>query len=87
MSNTSSRAATSGPERLERCRDSAVRGRQGAQRAVAVAGDHRRRAREQVPEIVAELALVALLDALDRRGAVLAERHRPRAPEPDRIRP
>ncbi len=35
----------------------------GAERAVAVAGDHRRRPREQVAEVVAELALVALVQA------------------------
>ena len=74
-----------GTERRERGCDCAVLRRQGAERAVAVPGDHRRRPREEVPEIVAELALVALVDARDRGRAVLAERDRPRAPEPDRI--
>ena len=39
----------------------------------------------EVAEVVAELALVALVDALDRRGPVLPERDGAGAPEPDGV--
>ena len=55
------------------------------QLAVAVAGDHRRRPREEVPEVVAQLALVALAEGVERDVAVLAERDGPRDPEPHGI--
>ena len=57
----------------------------GSRRAVAVARDHRRRPREEVAEVVAELALVALVDAVDRRVAVLAERRRRAHAEAHRV--
>ena len=53
--------------------------------AAAVARDHRRHAREEVPEVVAELTLVALAEPVDRRDSVLPERDRPRAPEAHRV--
>ena len=55
------------------------------QLAVSVAGDHRRRAREQVAEVVAELALVALAEAVERDVAVLAERDDASRPEADGV--
>ena len=42
--------------------------------------DHLRRSREQVAEVVAELALVALVQSVDRSRPVLAEVDRARAP-------
>ena len=59
--------------------------RDNLQLAVAVAGDHRRRPREEVPEVVAQLALVALPERVERDVAVLAERDGPRDPEAHRI--
>ena len=57
----------------------------GREVAVAVAGDHRRRPREQVAEVVRELALVALAEAVQRDVAVLADGDDARDPETDRI--
>ena len=84
-SNASRRVGDVVAERLEQRGDGrVVRGR-GGERAAAVARDHRGRPREEVPEVVAELALVALAEPVDRRGSVLSERDRPRAPEAHRV--
>ena len=74
-----------GGERLEDRGDGRSPDGTAGQVAVPVARDHRRRPREEVAEVVAELALVALVDAVDRRGAVLPERDGPRAPEAHRV--
>src|SRR4029077_5801822 len=58
----------------------------GRHAPVAVAGDHGRRPRDEVAEVVAELTLVALVQRVDRGAAVLAERHRAQRPKPDRVR-
>ena len=76
-----------GGERLEDRRDGRVGRRHGGQVAVPIAGDHRRDPREEVAEIVPELALVALAHAVDRGDAVLPEGDGARAPEADRVRP
>ena len=52
---------------------------------VAVLDQHRRRARQEVAEIVCELLLVAFVYRVERDRAVLAERNRARRPEPDRV--
>ncbi len=84
-SKASSRSATSSASGASAAATAPSGDGQRAQPAAAVAGHHRRRAREQVAEVVAELALVALVDARDRGRAVLAERDRPRTPEPHRV--
>ena len=66
-------------QRVERVGELLVRPRR-RDPSVAVAGDHRRRPRDQVAEVVRELALVALVQAVERRVAVLAERDRRAAP-------
>ena len=85
MSNASSRAATSAPSGSRAAFTVDASAAAGSKRAVAIARDHRRRPREQVAEVVPELSLVALVEARDRDVAVLAERDRPRAPEPHRV--
>ena len=75
---------TAEPSRVELGADR-LRPRSGVEPAAAVARDHRRRPREQVPELVSELPLVALADALERDRAVLAERDRADRPEADGI--
>src|SRR2546423_1297433 len=47
--------------------------------------DHLRRPREQVAEVVAELAFVALVQSVDRGGSVLAEVDRARTPVADGV--
>ena len=55
--------------------------RRRGQPAVAEPCDHRSGPREQVAQIVPELALVAVADPAHRPASVLAERDGPRAPE------
>ena len=55
------------------------------QAPVAVARDHRRRPGDEVAEVVRELGLVALTEAVERDVAVLPERHLSRTPEADRV--
>src|SRR6185437_16432418 len=64
--------------------ESARPGRPG-ETAVAVARDHRRRPGDQVAEVVRQLAVVALAEAVQRHVPVLAERDLPRAPEAHRV--
>ena len=82
MSNRSSRCATS---RASSSSPAGPSRRGAAEAAPAVARDHRGRAREQVSELVRELALVSLVHVGDRGVPVLAERDGPRAPEADRV--
>jgi hypothetical protein len=63
-------------KRLQECGDLGFARRSRSEGSVAVPGDHRRDAREEVAEVVAELALVPLAEALDRRRPVLARTRR-----------
>src|SRR5215831_20264199 len=53
--------------------------------ASRVAGDHRRRSRDEIAEVVRELALVTLVERVDRGAPVLSERNRSKRPEPHRV--
>ena len=74
MSKRSRSAATSRCELVDRRAKLVVVGRARGRAAAEELLDHLRRPREQVAEVVPELALVALVEAVDRGAAVLAER-------------
>src|SRR5581483_756429 len=67
-------------QRLRRDLEVWVRRQAALDRPVEKLLDHLRRPREQVAEVVAELAFVALVEAVDRGTSVLAEVHGARAP-------
>ena len=71
---------------VERCGNLGTPGRAGSSPS-PVAGDHRRRSRHEVPELVRELSLVALVEAVLRGATVAPEGRRANCPVAHGIAP